>query len=234
MRIVLVDDHRLFLEGLEDLLTAHRFDVVATAADGIEGVTRVQEHRPDVVLMDLRMPRLDGLAATRLIKDRVPETRIVILTTSEDDGDLFEAIRSGACGYLLKSVTGDELVEALEGLAEGVPPLSRGLANRLLAEFARSPESRSPESPGTSSSGISGQARTAPAEKPGAGLTNRQSEVLGLVAAGHTYKEVAARLALSERTVRYHMSEMIDRLHLEHRSQLIAYAGRMGLGADED
>ncbi len=147
MRIVLADDHRLFLEGLVNLLTAQGFDVVATAADGIEAVAKVEQHRPDVVLMDLRMPHRDGLAATRLIKAQRPETRIIILTTSEDDEDVFEAIRSGACGYLLKTVTGDELVEALHGLIDGVPPLSRGLAARLLAEFARAPGPPLPERP---------------------------------------------------------------------------------------
>ena len=239
MRIVLADDHRLFLEGLVNLLTAHGFDVVATAADGIEAVSRVQEHRPDIVLMDLRMPHRDGLAATRLIKAQLPESRIVILTTSEDDEDLFEAIRSGACGYLLKTVTGDELVEALQGLAEGVPPLSRGLAARLLAELARAPGPPLPELPPAPSPAPAGPTDP-PQVEPGStheqagGLTGRQVEVLRLVAAGLTYKEVAADLALSERTVRYHMSEMIDRLHLQHRSQLLAYAGRMGLGSDTD
>jgi DNA-binding NarL/FixJ family response regulator len=231
VRIVLADDHRLFLEGLLNLLAAHGFDVVATATDGIEVVTRVHEHRPDVVLMDLRMPNRDGLVATQLIKAQLPDTRVVMLTTSEDDEDLFEAIRSGACGYLLKTVTGDELVDALHGLADGVPPLSRGLAARLFTELARTPV----PPPSEHASALS----PAPSEpEPGGvdtgGLTRRQAEVLRLVAAGHTYKEVAARLAMSERTVRYHMSEMIDRLHLQHRSQLLAYAGRIGLEAEDD
>jgi DNA-binding NarL/FixJ family response regulator len=235
VRIVLADDHRLFLEGLVNLLTAHGFDVVATAADGNEAMARTQEHRPDVVLMDLRMPRRDGLAATRLIKAQLPDTRVVVLTTSEDDEDLFEAIRSGACGYLLKTVTGDELVDALHGLAEGVPPLSRGLAARLLAELARAPGPPLPELP-PAPAGPTDPPPVEPgsADEQVGGLTRRQVEVLRLVAAGLTYKEVAADLALSERTVRYHMSEMIDRLHLQHRSQLLAYAGRMGLRADED
>jgi DNA-binding NarL/FixJ family response regulator len=233
VRIVLADDHRLFLEGLVNLLAAHGFDVVATAANGVEVVTRAQEHRPDVVLMDLRMPDRDGLAATRLIKAQLPETRIVMLTTSEDDEDLLEAIRSGACGYLLKTVTGDELVEALHGLADGTPPLSRGLAARLLAELARSP-GPTPRPEPAHPRATSGPVGRPSLDEHAVGLTRRQTEVLRLVAAGLTYKEVAARLAMSERTVRYHMSEMIDRLHLQHRSQLLAYAGRMGLPVDED
>lgn len=239
MRIVLADDHRLFLEGLVNLLAAHGFDVVATAPDGDEAVACVQEYRPDVVLMDLRMPTCDGLEATRLIKAQLPDTRVVILTTSEDDEDLFEAIRSGASGYLLKTVTGEELVEALNGLTEGVPPLSRGLAGRLLAELARAPGSPTAGSPPAASPAPAGPAGPPPTEPRSThehadGLTRRQAEVLRLVAAGLTYKEVAAELAMSERTVRYHVSEMIDRLHLQHRSQLLAYAGRMRLGADED
>lgn len=234
MRVVLADDHRLFLEGLVNLLTAHGFDVVGTASDGIEAVACVQQHRPDVVLMDLRMPHQDGLAATRSIKSQLPETRIVILTTSEEDEDLFEAIRSGACGYLLKTVTGEELTEALRGLAEGAPPLSRGLAARLLAEFARAPGPPHPDLAPTPPSATSMPPEPGPTEASGNDLTRRQAEVLRLVASGLTYKEVAGQLAFSERTVRYHMSEMIDRLHLQHRSQLLAYAGRVGLGADEE
>jgi DNA-binding NarL/FixJ family response regulator len=231
VRVILADDHPLFIEGLANLLAAHGVDVVATAQDGIEAVQRAMQHRPEVVLMDLRMPRRDGLAATRLIRAQVPETRVVILTTSEDDADLIEAIRSGATGYLLKTVTGEELIEALHGLAEGVPPLSRGLASHLLSELARTlgPDGHRPPGP---PGAMSMPARAEPSLPDRTGLTQRQAEVLRLVAAGLTYKEVADRLALSERTVRYHMSEMIDRLHMHHRSQLLAYAGRVGLSVD--
>jgi DNA-binding NarL/FixJ family response regulator len=232
MRILLADDHRLLAEGLQDLLEAYGFEVVAMAADGLEAVTRTRVHRPDIVLMDVRMPRCDGLAATRLIKAELPGTRVVMLTTSEEDEDLFEAIRSGACGYLLKSVTGDELVEALRGLEEGVPPLSRGLAVRLLEELARSPtRDRPAEPPEARPAGppVAPQERSSHARHTTTGLTHRQMEVLRLVATGLTYKEVGASLSMSERTVRYHMSEVMGRLHLEHRSQVLAYAGRAGL-----
>lgn len=219
MRVLVVDDHRLLVEGLINLLTAHGFEVVGTAADGEEAVAQAQKHRPDLVLMDIRMPRCDGLAATRLIKARLPETKVVVLTTSAEDDDLFEAVRSGASGYLLKSVGGEEFAASLAGLAEGVPPFSPGLATKILKEFARQ-------------AGGSGKA---PAEEPATdGLTQRQTEVLKAVAGGLTYKEVGARLGLSERTVRYHMAEIMERLHLEHRSQVIAYAGRAGLGATAD
>lgn len=239
MRILLADDNRLLVEGLTNLLSAHGLEVVGVAADGHEALARARVHRPDVVLMDVRMPRCDGIAATRLIKAEMPDVRIVMLTTSTDDEDLFEGIRSGACGYLLKSVTGDELVEALAGLEEGVPPLSRGLAAKLLQEFAR----RSALPDAAADSGRSQGARDGKShaghEQPvadqvgrkphQAALTERQADVLRLVAAGHTYKEVAARLGLSERTIRYHMAEIMDRLHLEHRSEVLAYAGSSGL-----
>lgn len=238
MRILLVDDNRLLLEGLTNLLSAHGLDVVATASDGLEAVTRARVHRPDLVLMDIRMPHCDGLAATRLIKAELPDARIVMLTTSADDEDLFEAIRSGACGYLLKNVSGDELIAALAGVEAGVPPLSPGFAGKLLQEFARRsvraggradirPELRTERDRGRSEREDSAEARADQPARPH--LTVRQSEVLELVAAGLTYKEVAAELRLSERTVRYHMGEILARLHLEHRSQVLAFAGETGL-----
>ena len=165
--------------------------------------------------------------------------RIFMLTTSTDDEDLFEAIRSGAGGYLLKSVSGDELVEGLVGLEQGVPPLSPGLAAKLLQEFARrsawpgAPADSRRERDGTGKGFSAGHEQAvghaAGREGGRAGLTQRQTDVLRLVAAGHTYKEVATQLGLSERTIRYHMAEIMDRLHLDHRSEVLAYAGAAGL-----
>jgi two-component system NarL family response regulator len=135
-----------------------------------------------------------------------------MLTTSAEDHDLFESIKSGACGYLLKSMSGAAFIEALRGLEQGIPPFSPGLANLLLREFARLADQPSePIVP----------------DKPPANLTPRQTEVLRLVAAGLTYKEIGTRLSLSERTVRYHMAEIMTALHLEHRSQVIAYAAKL-------
>jgi two-component system NarL family response regulator len=233
MRILLADDNRLLLEGLTNLLSAHGLEVVATASDGFEAVIRARVHRPDLVLMDVRMPRCDGLAATRLINAEMPEIRVVMLTTSADDEDLFEAIRSGAFGYLLKNVSGDELIEALAGVEDGVPPMSPGLAGKLLHEFARRsgragravlrPERDRGRAGADDEAGARG-------DQPGRPhLTLRQSEVLELVAAGLTYKEVAAELRVSERTVRYHMGEILTRFHLQHRSQVLAYAGETGM-----
>lgn len=214
MRVLIVDDHRLVVEGLTNLLTAHGFDIVATAADGEEALAKARRHRPDLVLMDIRMPRCDGLKATRLIKAQMPEVRVVMLTTSAEDEDLFEAIRGGACGYLLKSMSGEEFAASLAALEQGVPPFSPGLAEKIMREFARL---------------SAGPAKARAGDVPEAELTARQTEVLRAVASGLTYKEVGARLNVSERTVRYHMSEIMNALHLVHRSEVIAYAGRMGL-----
>jgi two-component system NarL family response regulator len=219
MRVLLVDDHKLLVEGLTNLLRAHGLDVVGAARDGWEAVAAARKLRPDVILMDIAMPNCDGLTATRLIRAEWEEARIVILTTSNDDRNLFEAIKSGACGYLLKSMDANELVDALEQAHQGVPPFSPGLATKVLAEFARIAEGAAPD--------------PAPPGGP-AKLSARQREVLALVAQGLSYKEAGAQLGLSARTVKYHMSEIIAALHLENRAQVLAYAGRAGLGRQID
>src|SRR5512139_1105728 len=137
MRVLIADDHPLLVDGLCSLLEAYGFEVVGTVGDGQAAVSEALRLEPDLVLMDISMPVCNGLAATRLIKARRPEMKILILTTSAEDEDLFEAIRSGACGYLLKVTRGPDFIEALRGLEHGVPPFSPGLANRLLREFAR-------------------------------------------------------------------------------------------------
>ncbi len=225
MKVLLVDDNRLMLEGLQNLLEAHKIEVVGTASNGLEAVVQAQKLGPDAILMDIRMPRYDGLAATRLIKAEMPEARIIILTTSTDDGDLFEAVKAGAYGYLLKSMDVEKLVEALDQVQQGIPPFSPGLAAKLLDEFARisDPAAESPR-------------RTSKEPDKGVsagGLKPRQIEILRLVAEGMSYKEVGARLALSPRTIKYHMAEIMSQLHLENRAQALAYAGRLGLGRDK-
>jgi len=214
MKVLLVDDHPLFLDGLKTLLTTRGIDVVGTASDGLEALEKARALLPDVILMDIQMPRLNGLLATRLIKTKQPNVKIVMLTMSENDEHLFEAIKSGACGYLLKAEETDKFFELLSGLMRGEAPLSPGLANRVLKEFAHQ-------------GGISGSVERA-VEKV-EGLTPRQVEVLTLVSQGLAYKEVGAKLFLSERTIKYHMGEIIERLHLENRRQVIEYARRMNL-----
>jgi two-component system NarL family response regulator len=223
MNVLLVDDNRLMLEGLQNLLEAHNIEVAGVAFNGLESIELARKLQPDVILMDIRMPRCDGLTATRLIKSEMPEVKIIILTTSTEDDDLFEAIKSGACGYLLKSIDTDELVEALNQVQQGTPPFSPGLAAKLLDEFKRSGNSKEPISPKSS------EKKT---EAPPKGKLNaRQIEVLRLVADGLSYKEVGARLFLSERTIKYHMAQIMNRLHLENRAQVLAFAGQMGLTA---
>jgi len=138
VKILLVDDHPLFREGLQNLLSAHGIEVLGTADDGLEALEKARALRPDVILMDVQMPRCDGLAATRLIKAEMPDVKIVMLTVSEEDEDLFEAIKSGASGYLVKSLDADRFFQLLAGLERGEAPLSPGLAARILEEFARS------------------------------------------------------------------------------------------------
>ena len=139
MRVLVADDHTLFRDGLRSLLEARRVDVVGEARNGREAVDETRRLQPDVVLMDLDMPELDGLAATRLISAHQPEVKVVILTASEEDADLFEAIKSGAQGYLFKNLAADELFRLLEGVGRGEPALTPALARKLLGEFARPP-----------------------------------------------------------------------------------------------
>ncbi|MFW6136270.1 MAG: response regulator [Chloroflexota bacterium] len=218
MRILLADDHGLFLEGLHNLLRAGGYEVVGAAQDGLEALELARALRPDVILMDIRMPRCDGLCATRLIQAELPEIKIVMLTTSAVDADLFEALKSGASGYLLKNLQPDELFDYLDGLARGEAPLSRELSGRVLREFANQAEQLEERA----APGLRGAA-------PGPDLTARQREVLELVASGLTYREVGAALSVSEHTVKYHMGQILERLHLKNREQVVAYALRSGL-----
>lgn len=228
MRVLIADDHPLMVDGLCSLLEAHGIEVAATAGDGQAAVAEALRLDPDLVLMDIRMPGCDGLAATRLIKAQRPQMKILILTTSAEDEDLFEAIKSGACGYLLKVTSGPAFIEALHGLEQGIPPFSPGLAERLLREFARLSGADACVDPAGFAKPAGSTHPRLPASPP-VRLSERQTAVLRLVASGLTYKQVGARLALSEVTVRYHMGEIMNLLHLEHRSQVIAYAGKLGL-----
>ena len=225
MRVLIVDDHRLMSDGVSNLLAVHGIEVLGVASDGLEAIALVQELSPDVILMDIRMPRCDGLTATRQIKALWPEIKIVMLTTSAEDQDLFESVKSGASGYLLKSISGDAFIEALRGIEQGTPPFSPGLASRLLTEFAKLS--------GTEDVSSRPSSRPSEKERQTNELTERQTEVLRLVAEGLTYREVGKRLSLSERTVRFHMTEIISRLHLQNRNQVLDYAGKLGLRADQ-
>ena len=215
---MLADDHGLFLEGLENLLRAGGYEVLGTAHDGLEALQLARNLHPDVILMDVRMPNCDGLTATRLIQAEMPEIKIVMLTTSTEDADLFEAIRGGARGYLLKNLEPNQLFDYLAGLERGEAPISREFSARVLREFANQAATLDElAGPGF------------PRASPSAELTPRQLEILSLVAAGQSYKEVGAALNVSEHTVKYHMGEILDRLHLKNRGEVVAYALRSGL-----
>lgn len=213
MKVLLVDDHPLFLDGMQSLLRTRDIDAVATARDGWEGLEKARLLRPDLILMDIEMPGLSGLETTRLIKAEMPRVVIVMLTMSASDENLFEALRNGARGYLLKTDDTDVFFQHMEGLMRGEASLSAALAGRVLDAFIRL--DRKPSMHEALSQATS--------------LSQRQAQVLALVAEGLTYKEVGVRLHLSERTIKYHMGEILERLHLENRKQAIAYARRMNL-----
>jgi len=213
MRIVIADDHTLFRESLCGLLTARGFEVVGEAREGQEAVDLAHRLRPEIVLMDLAMPGLDGLAATRRISAELSEVKVVVLTASDDDAQLFEAIKAGAQGYLLKNLESRELVSLLEGVGRGEPALTPLLATKLLQEFARPPRP------------------AAETHDPDA-LTDREREVLELLVRGVTSNhKLAKQLGVSENTIKFHVRNILDKLHLHNRAQVVGFALRHGMVA---
>ncbi|HYI15048.1 MAG TPA: response regulator transcription factor [Thermomicrobiales bacterium] len=207
MRVLIADDHALFRDGLKSLLDARGVDVVAEARNGREAVSLARQHNPEIVLMDLTMPEMTGLEATRMISADLPDVKVVVLTASEDDADLFEAIKSGAQGFLPKDIESSRLFSMLEGVMRGEPALTPGLARKLLTEFA--------------------QPAPAPKEQPPTLLTDREREVLELLVEGVTSnKDLADRLFVSENTIKYHLRNILTKLHLQNRAQVISYAVR--------
>lgn len=212
IKVLLVDDHALFRKGVASALALHGdIEVVGEAENGDEALVKARELMPDVILMDISMPVCDGLEATRRIRAEVPTAKIIMLTVAEQDGSLFEAIKSGAHGYLLKTIEPRPLVETLRGVLRGEAPVSRITASKILAEFARCAQ------------------QTGPATGPRPLLTAREREVLALVASGATNKEIAATLGISPSTVKNHLQNILDKLHLENRVQAAAFALREGL-----
>jgi len=212
IRILLVDDHSLFRGGIASLLAAQsEFEVVGEAANGHEALEKAQELMPDIILMDISMPVMDGLEATRRIKQVIPYVRIVMLTVSEEEQSLFEAIRSGAQGYLLKKMKPQALFSTLRGIMQGEAPLSRVMAAKLLEEFTRLSQREAPPSLGV------------------VNLSPREKEVLQLLSQGKTNKEIATILAITENTTKSHLKNILEKLHLENRVQAVAHAVRQGL-----
>lgn len=216
LRILLVDDHILFRKGMAALLSNHpEFQVVGEAGDGVEAVSEARESMPDVILMDISMPNCNGLEATKRIKREMPHVKIVILTVSDDDQNLFEAIKSGAQGYLLKNLEPYQLYRLLKSISKGEAPLSGVMAAKILQEFSR---------PGQGSE---------PALDIAAELTPRETDVLQLIAEGLTNKEIAVTLVISENTVKIHLRNILEKLHLQNRIQAAVYAVRQGLVDEE-
>lgn len=211
MRTLLVDDHALFRDGVASLLLAWGHEVVGQASDGAEAIEMVDETSPEVVLMDVRMPNVSGLEATAQIKQRHPEVAIVMLTVSEEEADLFRAIKAGAQGYLLKNLEAPQLRSMLEGVARGEPAITPATAARIIDEFLRTP-------------GVSPHANQR--------LTDRELEVLKLVTAGLRNREIAVDLGISENTVKFHLKNIVEKLHAQNRAELAARAVREGLVPD--
>jgi DNA-binding NarL/FixJ family response regulator len=206
-RILVADDHPLFRDGIVSLLEAAGYDVVGQAGDGgaaVEGALRL---RPDVVLMDVTMPVLTGLEALRRLRAAWPEARVVMLTASDEDEDLFAAVEAGACGYLLKSLGSDEFLDMLAGVEQGEAAMTRQTTNRLLLHLGR---------------------RSPPAAEVGP-LTPREEELLGLLASGLSNKAIAKAMSLSENTVKYHLKNILQKLHVHNRTEAAAYAIRTHL-----
>jgi len=213
MRILLCDDQAVVRDGLELLLKLERdFVVVGAAADGAEAVEMTAAQHPDLVLMDLKMPGMNGIEATRQIRARHPETRVLVLTTYDDDQWVFDAIRAGASGYLLKDTPREEIVRAIRGTVEGKSYVDPGVAGKLLDQVANKQV----------------QPETLLTRK----LTGREVEVLRLIARGLSNPEIAAQLHLSEGTVRNHVSAILARLDVTDRTQAAIIAIQHGLGND--
>jgi DNA-binding NarL/FixJ family response regulator len=212
-RVLLVDDHQLFREGLARILDAQPdFEVIGEAGDGLEAQIKAQKLKPDIILMDVGMPGCDGLEATQRIKEKMPEVIIVMLTVRDEDDKLFQSIRNGAQGYLLKSIRSKEMLAMLRGVMHGEAAIPPALGARMLEEFRRVSQRAGPEA----------------YEKTEA-LTAREQEILSLVATGETNMEIASTLHVSIHTVKTHIRKILAKLHQERRYEAAAYALRQGL-----
>ena len=224
LRILLADDHALFREGLRVLLTARGFEVIAEVGTGVAAVEEAQRLAPDLIVLDLDMPEMGGLEATRLIKTAMPDVAIVILTASERETSLFEAVKSGALGYVLKTMSSVDLVQQIDAAARGETALNPELATKILAEFSR--VSRALDTP-TASAPAQESANSPAADSDDTeALTAREREVLERLIAGDSNKEIGSALFVSENTVKYHLKNILQKLHVNNRAQVVAWAMR--------
>jgi DNA-binding NarL/FixJ family response regulator len=211
LRILLVDDHLLFRKGLIRLLGAQPdFDVVGEARDGLEAIEKTRQLRPDLVLMDIRMPNCDGLEATRRIKAQMPGVHVVMLTVSDNEQDLARAVKYGADGYLLKDLQPEELFEQLRRVGQGEAPLSRGMTGKLFNQLSR-------------------RSRPVAESKASGVLSERECEVLTLVVEGFTNHQIGDELGIARNTVKNHLRSIYAKLNVNNRTQAAAYAVGHGL-----
>jgi DNA-binding NarL/FixJ family response regulator len=208
LRFLVVDDHALFRDGMVSLLRAAGMQVVGEAQNGSEAVSEAMRLKPDVVLMDIDMPVMNGIEATRQITNTMPGMRVVMLTVSQEDHKLFEALRAGAKGYLLKSLSSDEFINLLHGLEKGEPPMPSSITSRLMNYVAQQSD---------------------PGEMPNENLTGRELELLGLLGLGLPNKVIAERLGVSDNTVKYHIKNILQKLNFTNRAEAAAYAVRHNL-----
>jgi DNA-binding NarL/FixJ family response regulator len=225
IRVLAADDQRVVREGLAMLLgLLPDVEVVGTAADGEEALALADELRPDVILMDLRMPRMDGVEATRRLRASHPEINVVVLTTYADDHSVLEALRAGALGYLTKDAGADEIRQALQRVASGQASLDPAVQMHLVEAIATTTTTITTTSPDVTSD----PPVSAVPQLPD-GLTPREAEVLGLIGAGLSNTEIAARLFVSEATVKSHVNHMLPKIGARDRAQAVGYAYRHGL-----
>jgi DNA-binding NarL/FixJ family response regulator len=210
IRVLVADDHALYRRGLEMVLSQEDdIEIVGEAGDGAEAIQRAEELLPDVVLMDIRMPRRSGIEACTAIKDVAPSTKIIILTISDEESDLYEAVRAGANGYLLKDVPGEEIADGIRAVVGGQSLISPSMASKLLSEFATMIK-KSEERP----------------QLPVPRLTERELQVLKLVARGMANRDIAGELFISENTVKNHVRNILEKLQLHSRMEAVVYAVR--------
>ncbi len=211
--VLIADDQQLMREGLATLLTlAPNLRIAGQAADGTEAIDLARELQPDVVLMDIRMPGVDGISATQTIRSMLPKTAVIILTTFDDDEYLLDGLRAGACGYLLKDMPSEELAEAIRVAARGESPIGRAVARKLVDMVIRLPSSVRPTGIG-----------------PMEPLSEREREVLHLMAQGLSNKEIAGRLVIAEGTAKNHVSNILSKLDARDRAHAVARGQEFGL-----
>ncbi len=219
IKVLIVDDHTLFRRGIAAVLANQEgLEVVGEAVDGLEAIQKAKEIAPDVVLMDLNMPHCTGLEATQALQTEMPQVRILVLTVSDKESDLFAAVKFGARGYILKNAEPEELTNAILHIAQGGVIISPLMAAKLLTEFKD----------------LAGEVERRPVEEANAKISPREGEVLQLVAQGATNKEIGDSLFISENTVKTHLQNIMEKLHLANRSQAAAYAVRKGLVSDKE